>query len=53
LEHFSPSSGTGKEVMGTFFKGLDKDVIRVFPGGYANWKELEKESSVRFGHDCF
>ena len=39
--------------MDTFFKGLGKDVIRVFPGGYANWKELEEESSVRFGHDCF
>jgi len=37
--------------MGAFFKRSDEDVNRVFPGGHASWKNLEKEPAIRYTQD--
>lgn len=40
--------GNVKEVMGFFFKRFDKNVNRIFLGGYVSGKELEKKSLFRY-----
>ena len=46
------SLGNAEEVMGSSLKRFDKNVNRVLSGGYASWKELEKESPFRY-NDIF
>lgn len=46
------SLGNAEEVMGSSVKRFDKNVNRVLSGGYASWKELEKESPFRYNEIC-
>lgn len=52
LMKFFLSLGNDEEVMGSFLKRSDKNVNRVLSGGYASWKELEKESPLGYNEIC-